>query len=179
MEIMTTRLCLHEFQESDWEAVWVYQNNPLYLRYYEWIERRAEDVRAFVHMFVEQQQQKPRFEFQLAAQLSETGQLIGNCGLRLSAPDALVADIGFELDPLYWGNGLATEAAQAMVDFGFAHFNLQRITAVCLAENVGSARVLAKVGMHQEERLRENSYFKNRWWDTLKFAILRDGGNLW
>jgi len=135
-------------------------------------------VRAFVHMFVEQQQQKPRLKFQLAVVMPKTGQLIGSCGLRLPSPDALVADIGFELDPVYWGNGLATEAAQAMVELGFGHFNLQRITAVCLAENAGSARVLAKTGMQQEERLRENTYFKNRLWDTLKFAILRDRGNL-
>jgi RimJ/RimL family protein N-acetyltransferase len=39
---------------------------------------------------------------------------------------------------------------------------------------VGSARVLEKLGMRQEGRLRENEYYKGRWWDTLLYAILED-----
>lgn len=172
MQLRTERLLLREFCEGDWEAVWAYQNNPLYLRYYEWTDRTQEDVRDFVQMFLNQQQALPRFKFQLAVVLPETGQLIGNCGVRLPEPNALVADIGYELDPSFWGRGYATEAAQTMVDFGFSQLGLQRITAVCLAENGGSARVLAKVGMQQEGRLRQNEYFKDQWWDSLLFGIL-------
>ena len=172
MILATERLVLREFVEDDWPAVLAYQQNPLYLRYYEWTERTPEGAREFVRMFLAQQQQAPRIKFQLAATLKSTGQLIGNCGIRLKSADAREADIGYELDPRYWGQGYATEAARVIVQFGFAQLRLHRIWSWCIAENAGSAHVLEKLGMRQEGHLRENEYLKGRWWDTLLYAIL-------
>jgi RimJ/RimL family protein N-acetyltransferase len=172
MELTTERLMLREFRESDGPAILAYQSHPLYLRYYEWTERTPEAVREFVQMFLDQQQAKPRIKFQLAVISKTTGQLIGNCGLRLKSANAHEGDIGYELDPQHWGQGYATEAARTMVQFGFTEFKLHRIWSWCIADNVGSARVLEKLGMRQEGRLREHEYFKGRWWDTLLYAIL-------
>jgi RimJ/RimL family protein N-acetyltransferase len=172
MILATERLVLREFVKDDWPAVLAYQQNPLYLPYYEWTERTPEGAREFVRMFLAQQQQIPRIKFQLASTLKTTGQLIGNCGIRLKSADAREADIGYELDPRYWGQGYASEAARAIVHFGFAQLRLHRIWSWCIAENSASARVLEKLGMRQEGRLRENEYFKGRWWDTLLYGIL-------
>ena len=92
----------------------------------------------------------------------------------MDAPNAFQADIGYELDPKHWNHGYAIEAAHAMVDFGFSHFGLHRVWSWCVADNVGSAHVLEKLGMRLEGRLRENEYYKERWWDTLMYAILAD-----
>ncbi len=156
------------------EHVLTYQSNPLYLRYYEWTERTPESVREFTQMFLDQQQEVPRRKFQLAITLKTSGELIGNCGIRMRSVDAHEADIGYELDPRHWGQGYATEAARAMMVFGFTHFHLHRIWSWCIADNVGSAHVLEKLGMRQEGRLRENEYYKGRWWDTLMYAVLED-----
>lgn len=172
MILTTERLVLREFVESDWQAVLAYQSNPLYLRYYEWTERTPEAVREFVQMFLDQQQEAPRRKFQLVVTLKATGELIGNCGIRLRSANAHEADIGYELDPRHWGQGYATEAARTIVELGFTHFQLHRIWSWCIADNAGSAHVLEKLGMRQEGRLRENEYFKGRWWDTLMYAIL-------
>ena len=172
MKLATARLVLREYEESDWPAVLAYQSNPLYLRYYEWTERTPEAAREFVGMFLAQQQESPRVKYQLAVELTATGQLIGNCGIRMRSPDAHEADLGYELDPQHWGQGYATEAARAIVELGFERFGLHRIRSWCVADNVGSARVLEKLGMRPEGRLRENEYFKGRWWDTLLHAIL-------
>ncbi len=165
---------LREFSESDWPAVLAYQRDPLYLRYYAWTDRTSEDVHEFVQMFLTQQQATPRLKFQLAIVLKATGHLIGNCGIRMKSADAHEADIGYELAPQHWGQGYATEAAQAMLRFGFTHLRLHRIWSWCIADNAGSARVLEKLGMRREGWLRENEYFKGRWWDTLLFAMLDD-----
>jgi [ribosomal protein S5]-alanine N-acetyltransferase len=172
MELSTPRLHLREFTENDVTAVLAYQQDPRYLRTYEWTERTAADVQAFVQMFLDFQAAQPRTKFQLAITLKATGQLIGNCGLRLKSANAIEADIGYELSPEQWGHGYATEAAQAMVNLGFTQFNLHRISAWCIADNIGSARVLEKVGMKLEGWMHENEYFKNRYWDTLLYAIL-------
>ena len=172
MELATKRLILREFQENDWPDVLAYQTNPLYLRYYDWAERTPEDAQKFVQMFIAQQQEHPRTKFQLALVLKSNNQLVGNCGIRMESADAHEADIGFELALQYWGHGYATEAARAMLHFGFTELGLHRIWARCIADNVGSIRVLEKLGMQLEGRLREKEHFKGQWWDRLIFAIL-------
>ncbi len=108
MILKTKRIVLREFEEEDWRAVLAYQSHPLYLRYNPWTHRTEQDVRAFVRMFLAQRQDSPRTKFQLAITLAPGGQLIGNAGIRTKTPDAWEADIGYELDPGYWGRGYAT-----------------------------------------------------------------------
>ena len=172
MELMTERLRLREFVTDDWRAVLAYHSDPRYQRFYELTEQTERGARDFVAMFLAQQQSQPRLKFQLAVTLKATGELIGNCGVRLKAAGAREADIGYELNPAFWGRGYASEAARAMVEYGFTALGVHRIWSWCIADNVASARVLEKLGMRQEGRLRENEYFKGRWWDTLLYAIL-------
>jgi len=127
-----------------------------------------------VGWFLDHQAQKPRIKYQLAVVLKSNNQLIGNCGIRMDEVNALEADIGYELDPKHWNHGYATEAASAIVDFGFNNFGLHRVWSWCVADNVGSVHVLEKLGMRLEGHLREKEYYKNRWWDTLMYAILVD-----
>lgn len=170
MEIRTARLVLREFNADDWQAVLAYQSDPRYLRFYEWDTRTAEQVRAFTQMFISWQGHVPRAKFQLA--ITYADQLIGNAGVRLTRRETREAEIGYELDPNVWGNGYATEAACALRDFGFRELRLHRLTARCLAENIASARVLEKLGLHREGCLREREFFKGRWWDELVYAQL-------
>lgn len=77
----------------------------------------------------------------------------------------------------YWGLGYASEAARAMLAFGFNEIELHRIWAQCNAENQASWRVLEKLGMRLEGRLRQDDFFKGRWWDDLIYAILENEWN--
>ena len=172
MRLTTQRLILREFVEEDWEAVLQYQSDPLYLRYYAWTQRSEADAREFVGWFLDHQRQSARTRFQLAVVLKAEGKLIGSCGVRVNDPDLREGDIGYELDSRYWGQGYATEAAREIVRFGFEERGLHRLEARCVAENVGSARVLEKIGMRQEGYLREKERYKDRWWDQRLFAIL-------
>lgn len=174
MHLLTPRLVLREFVESDWAAILAYQRDPLYLRYYPWHDRTEADARAFVNRFLQWQEEEPRRLVQLAITRPGDNSLIGNCGLRRKPDNDWEADIGYELDPKFWGHGYATEAARALVDFGFRELGLCRLSSWCIADNIPSARVLARLGFRQEGRLRRNEFFKGRWWDTLLYALLRD-----
>ena len=111
-------------------------------------------------------------EFQLSITLPDDNRVIGSCGIRRKPDNDWEGDIGYELAPKYWGRGYATEAALAIVDFGFRELGLHRVSSWCIADNAASARVLEKVGLRLEGRLRENEYFKERWWDTLLYGLL-------
>jgi RimJ/RimL family protein N-acetyltransferase len=118
MEIKTERFILREFIDSDWQAVLAYQSDSRYQRYYPEEDRTPESTQAFVQMFLDHQQEQPRTKFQLAVTLKSNLRLIGNSGIRMDAPDARQADIGYEFSPDHWGRGYATEAARAMVHLG-------------------------------------------------------------
>lgn len=173
MELRTERLFLREFTSEDWPAVLAYQSDPLYLRYNTLTERTAEAVQAFIQLFMEAQEQKPRTKYQLAIILPETGQLIGIASMRMAQAEATTGEIGYELAAAYWGRGYATEVAKALLKFGFTTLDLHRIEASCNAENTGSARVMEKIGMRREAHFRERAWFKGRWWDEYIYAILK------
>ncbi|CAN5894731.1 GNAT family protein [soil metagenome] len=170
MILRTERLLLREIAEDDWSAVLAYQRHPHFSPYYEWTERTEADVRRFLQQFLEWQQQEPRSKYTFAITLG--GEMIGITSLRRPSADSPSAETGYEISPEHWGRGYATEAAGALLAFGFGELGLHRISAHCVAENVTSARVLEKLGMRCEGRLRENEFFKERWWDTLIYGIL-------
>src|SRR4051794_33094449 len=173
MQLLTPRLVLRDFEEGDCRRVLAYQSDPRYLRYYTWSTRDEAAVREFVGRFIEQQREEPRRLFQLAITLpEENALLIGNCGVRVNDTELREGHIGYELDPAYWGHGYGSEAARAMLGFGFDALGLHRIWAECLAENLPSVHILEKLGMRREAHFRERDYFKGRWWDTLLFATL-------
>jgi [ribosomal protein S5]-alanine N-acetyltransferase len=172
LRFLTERLVLREFREGDWPAILRYQQRPEFLTYSSWDRRTETNARSFVQRFVDWQSESPRFRFQLAVTLAGDDEPIGNVGVRLNAPGSSAADIGFELSPDYWGRGYATEAARAMLRFAFEDLRLHRVAAHCVADNTASARVLRKLGMKEEGRLRDAGHFKDRYWDLLLFAVL-------
>ncbi|WP_414568649.1 GNAT family N-acetyltransferase [Nostoc sp. CCY 9925] len=174
MKLETSRLLMREFLEIDSQAVFTYQSEPLYLLYSHWTHRNHKDVREFVQMFINQQLEQPRTNFQLAVVLKTENRLIGNCGIRVNDPELREANIGYELNPQYWGQGYATEAAQAILKFGFEELKMHRIWSWCVAENIASFRVLEKIGMHREGHLREKELIKGKWYDNFIYSIIEN-----
>ncbi|MEH1812879.1 MAG: GNAT family N-acetyltransferase [Nostoc sp.] len=172
MILETHRLLMRDFIKTDWQAVFTYQSDPLYLRYNYWTQRTQKDVCEFIQMFIDQQKEQPRTKFQLAIILKEENRLIGNCGIRVNDPEMREANIGYELNTQYWGQGYATEAAEAILKFGFEELGMHRIWSWCVAENLASIRVLEKIGMRREGHLREKELIKGKWYDKFLYAIL-------
>ena len=80
------------------------------------------------------------------------GTPVGMCGLlkRDNLPDA---DVGYAFLPVYWGQGLALEAAEATLRHGARKFGLARVLGVVSEGNTGSIRVLEKLGMSFERMI--------------------------
>jgi len=93
-----------------------------------------------------------RHEFGLwAVVLKQDGRLIGRCGLLYQPVEgAQEVEVSYLIDRPYWGRGLATEAARAVVKLGFGRYGFSRIVALINPENVGSVRVAEKVGLKYE-----------------------------
>lgn len=172
MILRTDRLLLREFNVNDWRDTFEYQSDPKYLTFYPWNDRTEKDVREFINQFVRWQVQKPRRKFQFAITYPEGEKVIGNCGIRIERRNARCANIGYEISPDCWGKGFATEAAQAVVSFGFNELELHRIWAICLVDNLASWHVLENIGMLREGHLREKEFIKGSWRDSYIYAVL-------
>jgi [ribosomal protein S5]-alanine N-acetyltransferase len=84
-----------------------------------------------------------------------TGKLLGWCGLKwLEETDEI--DLGFRFLQETWGKGIATDAAMACLTYGFAQLHFPRITAKVLPANLGSVKVLQKIGMKEVRRIAED-----------------------
>lgn len=172
MIITTDRLFLREYFEDDWRDVLAYQSDDRYLQFYTWKERTQEDAREFVQQFINWEREVPRTKFQLAVVMPMENRVVGSVGLRMDKFGSKKAEMGYELHPDYWGKGLITEAAAAILDFGFNTLTLHRVFAQTIADNAASVQVLKRLGMQQEGCLRENEWFKGSYRDTLIYGIL-------
>lgn len=81
-----------------------------------------------------------------AAFLKDGMQFIGWAGLAY-LPEFDETDLGYRFLPKYWGQGLATEASEAILKYGFDELNLKRIIAIAMKDNISSIKVMQKVGM--------------------------------
>ncbi len=78
------------------------------------------------------------------------GQLIGFAGLKY-LEEMEEVDLGYRFARAYWGKGLATEAAQAVLDYGFRHLDMSRIIGMAMPANKAWFRVLEKIEMQFEK----------------------------
>jgi RimJ/RimL family protein N-acetyltransferase len=100
-------------------------------------------------------------------------ELVGTAGLRNIDREHSQAEMGFWIAVDCWGRGYATEAAQALLHFGFESLNLNRIYAHYMLRNPASGRVLEKVGMKREGVLRERVRKWGVFEDVAALAVLR------
>src|SRR5574337_874481 len=101
-----------------------------------------------------------------AVELRTTGELIGRCGLQLIAETDEV-EIDFILGNSFWGQGYATEAGQAAMQYGFDTLSTSTIVGIVHPQNEASQRVLEKLGM---VRTRQAVYFGM---DCFRYAMER------
>ena len=101
-------------------------------------------------------------------------ELIGTCGYYYWNKTSRRADIGYDLDPAHWGEGIMTEALSAALRYGFEEMGLNRVQAVIDSENVKSIKLVERLGFKKEGVLRQNSYFRGRFRDEVCFSILKE-----
>ncbi len=172
--LTTDRLILRDFREDDLAAVHEYGSDPEVVRYMPWGPNSEEDTRAFIGRAVTTRLDDPRTTYELAVTQSVGGKLVGGCGIHAISFSNRSAFMGYCLHRDAWGHGYATEAASALLAFGFETLGLHRMAATCDTGNVASARVLEKIGMRREAQFREDTFLRGRWRDSYLYAVLED-----
>ncbi|MGD6993607.1 GNAT family N-acetyltransferase [Sutcliffiella horikoshii] len=169
--LRTERLQLRSLTLRDSDVIFSYFSQPEMTRFYgmEPFQTRIEADK-FIKDFIDDYTSLYRW----GIVEKETNSLIGTCGFHAISEKHQRAEIGYEIDIPYWGKGYATEAIGALVHFGFEAMNFHRIGANVYPENVGSRKVLEKLGFTHEGLLRGYLYQGGTFHDANVFSILRE-----
>lgn len=129
--IETERLILRNYFPSDWERVHIYGAVPEFSQFEPWGPNTLEDTQKYIRAMIEQASAQPRFKFDYAVCLKGKDLLIGGCGIRRESEVSHVANLGWAINPEFQNQGYATEAARALIQFGFSDLKLAVIYATC------------------------------------------------
>jgi RimJ/RimL family protein N-acetyltransferase len=149
----TPRLFLRHFHVEDIDTMAALFGDPEVMQFGSGVRNR-EWVEQWLQGCLEDYFRKLGFGL-WAVVLREDGVVAGYCGLsRFGDVDGRSeVEIGFRLSRRYWGQGIASEAACAVRDYGFDILNLRRLVSIIDPKNVASLRVAEKVGMHYEKQI--------------------------
>jgi RimJ/RimL family protein N-acetyltransferase len=173
--LKTERLILRKYTEDDFEAVHSYGSCVENIIYMPFGPNTEEQTREFISRSIKGAEENPIANYQYAVVLKEDGALIGGCGINISGDEA---EIGWLVHRNYWKQGYGTEMGRELLRFGFEEMNLHRIIARCDVDNIGSYRIMEKIGMRREGLFIEgrpaNKLSEKKYSDELLYAILKD-----
>jgi len=141
----TERLRLRLFTHDDLDVMFELNTDPDVIKYADTAVKDMEEVR-------QRLEEGPLADYKkygygrFAVDLKETGRMIGFCGIKY-IPEIELPEVGYRFLKAYWGQGIATEAARACVDFAREDLGIDKLIALIIPENIASIRVAEKLGM--------------------------------
>lgn len=148
--LTTSRLKLRQWESSDFIPFAKLNADPVTMKYFP-STLTTEQSDALIRRFQDYIAQNHFGAW--AVELRESGEFIGMTGLatpRFEAHFTPCIEIGWRFAKEYWGNGYATEAAKAAIDYGFSVLSLDEIVAFTTEEHHPSRKVMSRIGMTQD-----------------------------
>jgi ribosomal-protein-alanine N-acetyltransferase len=147
----TKRLLLRHFLISDLDDLFSFYSDPEIVKYIPDAPRNYEETKEELEWFMNGHPKFPELGL-WATIYKETDEFIGRCGLiPWTIDEQNEVEVAFALSKDYWGQGLATEAAQALVKYGFEKLQLSRLICVIDHGNIASIKVATRIGMTFEK----------------------------
>lgn len=169
--IKTGRLKIRLAIPDDAEAVYAYRSDAFENRYQGWFPESVEEVRNYLRE-MPHTLEIADICFQFAIILSKENRLIGDLGIVFTNHENRQAEIGCTLHKDFQGNGYATEALHAMVDFLFMRLGKHRVIASVDPRNRASVQLIERLGFRKEAHFKESYYLHGEWADDLIYALL-------
>ena len=169
----TDRLILRRYEDRDVGDILEYSREADFwlARSLDWTPT-GDSVRAYFEAQADQLPEESPQWFNLMMELKSERKVVGCVGIGVTNKEQGQASIGWMLSCRYQGLGLATEAAHALVDFGFRSMGLHRIFARTGKANTRSWLLMERLGMRREAHFRQSHKVRDEWDDEFVYAIL-------
>jgi len=168
IQLETNRMILREFMINDLEDFHTLETNEEVLKYLtNYPKRTLEDSKDLLTMVMAQYR---NFKTGRLAMIDKsTHGFIGWCGIKFNNHKRHTYenfyDLGYRIHPNFWGNGLATEASAACLNYGLNELEILKINAIVNAQNTQSLKVISKVGFNYKESFLEDETEK-KWYEV-------------
>ena len=170
----TPRLVLRPITEADADAVFAACSNPRVTEHTLFETHASRDASvAFIRTYALPNYDQGVPDPLAVALKDDPARLIGCLGGRWNTQANQCVEFGYWVAEPFWGKGIATEAARAVVPYLFDALSAERVQAHCMAPNAASGRVLEKAGLTYEGTLRSAILRRGRFWDIKMYSILR------
>ena len=168
--IKTERLILRQFQLRDNADMFQWASNPDVVKFLSYEPHKTiAETKAVLTSWIESYKEKSMYNWAIEFQ----GVVIGNISVVDKDDECFTCHLGWQIDKPYWNKGIMTEAAKAVVDYLFDQVHYDRITSGCDTRNIGSSKVMQKIGMTLEGTFRRCCYQKDgSIGDKFHYAIL-------
>jgi ribosomal-protein-alanine N-acetyltransferase len=161
---------LRELRIDDWPRVHEWASREEACRYQVWGPNQPEETRRFVTDAVDWSQQPDRQRRVWAAE-SSAADVVGLGELKIHSLQHGTAEIAYAVHVDLWGNGFGAAIARSLVKIAQDE-GMHRIAATCDPRNIASARVLQKIGMQYEGRMRHTLRLADGWRDSDMYALI-------
>ena len=149
----TPRLILRHQVLADLDDLWALYQNPNITKYIPDAPRSREEAQEELEWHMHGHPRHPELGL-WATILKENGKFIGRCGLLPWEVDGVhEVEVAYTIAEEYWRQGLASEAAQGILKYGFETLKLPRLVSLIEPENIGSQKVAEKMGMRLEKKV--------------------------
>lgn len=172
--LVSPRLVIRNFRDSDLETFIAYRNIHEVAIYQGWKLPYPREMALELFENGKNKESVGQGEWiQLAVELKESGELIGDVGIFVFRHDRRQARIGFTIAPSYWRKGFALEATTRLLEYLFDERDFHRVSADCDALNIGSWKMLEKAGFRREaHHISSYPMGENQWNDEYVYAML-------
>jgi ribosomal-protein-alanine N-acetyltransferase len=174
--IKTSRLELRPLAQGDESRLFEIHSDPEFMRYWSsppWTS--LDQATALIQR--DQAELAAGIQLRLGVRLAKEALLIGTCCLFKFHTQCRRAEVGYGIARASWRNGYMAEALSALIDFGFAELNLNRIEADIDPRNVASAKILEKLGFLREGYLRQRWIVDGEVSDSALYGLLAEDWN--
>jgi RimJ/RimL family protein N-acetyltransferase len=168
----TPRLRIRHFANDDLPTLMAYRNDAESIKFQKWDSMTEDFARIFIDEMKDASPGLPGYWFQFALELKATHTHIGDCALHTHGADARLGEIGYTIAPAYRGQGYATEAVVAVLDYAFRVLRMHRLSATVDVLNVRSIALLEWIGFRREGHLVSCAWFRDGWCDEFIYAML-------
>ena len=158
----TDRLIFRAINQGDVEDMFEYSSDPKTSQFLLWdVHKSQRHTEEIVNIILSKYRSGEYNDWALV--LKQNHKMIGTCGFtKIDAENSLV-EIGYVLNPKYWGMGLATEAVRRIIEFSFETLRVNRVESKFIFGNNASLAVMNKVGMKFEGYNREAMLVKGKY----------------
>ena len=170
-KLETPRLLLRRMYVSDARDMFEYASLPAVTRYLTWEEHTTYAYTQGYLAHIQELYRKGE-GYDWAVVWKEEKKMIGTCGFTSFDTANGGAEVGYVLNPAYWGRGIAAEALWRVMQYAFEQLGLHRLQARCMEGNAASARVMEKCHMRYEGTFCEYMLIKGHYTTVTQYAIL-------